>query len=307
MTKPLRSLSGLLDFESAARWNSFKLAARELHKTPAAISQQIKGLEQQLGFDLFVRHPRNVSLTEKGQALAATLRRNLAELNEKVESLRTGGEENLLRISVPHSLSMKWLVPNLAGFSTLHPQVDVRVDSTDSRLDLESEALDLALRITDQSAPAHAVLLGQEDLVAIYSPALEERYGKPLDLKALNAFALLYQQTPECWLQWMKNNKALAGEHDFSREFSHSGILVQAAVAGQGIGLAPYIIALEDLRQGALKLLPGKPLFSSCRYYAIPAIHAATSENTRLFCEWLQGEFREAERLRLETGKPGGV
>jgi LysR family glycine cleavage system transcriptional activator len=70
MTKPLRSLSGLLDFDCAARWD-FKLAAQELHKTPAAISLQVKQLEEALGFELFVRHPRHITLTEKGQELAA--------------------------------------------------------------------------------------------------------------------------------------------------------------------------------------------------------------------------------------------
>ena len=302
MTKPLRSLSGLLDFESAARWSSFKLAAKELHKTPAAVSQQIKGLEQQLGFDLFVRHPRNVALTEKGQVLAGTLRRNLNELNEKVATLRAGTEEHVLRLSVPHSLSMKWLVPKLAGFTSLHPHIDVRVDSSDSSQDIDSDAFDLALRITDATVAASAVLLGQEDLVPVYSPALEVENGEPLTLASLHRFPLLYQETPESWLQWLQLNKAVGGEHNFHREFSHSGILVQAAVAGQGVGLAPYVIALEDLNQGVLKLLPGKPLFTRCHYYAIPFMRAAGDENVRLFCDWLREEFREIERLRVEVG-----
>ena len=80
--KALRSLSGLIDFECAARWGSFKLAAHELHKTPAAVSLQVKQLEETIGFPLFVRHPRHIALTEKGQELAIATARMLGELRK---------------------------------------------------------------------------------------------------------------------------------------------------------------------------------------------------------------------------------
>jgi LysR family glycine cleavage system transcriptional activator len=299
MTTPLRSLSGLLDFESAARWSSFKLAAKELHKTPAAVSQQIKGLEQQLGFELFQRHPRNVTLTEKGESLAATLRRNLAQLNQKVEALRVGEEEDVLRISVPHSLSMKWLVPRLAKFSGLYPEVDVRIDNTDRNVDLNTEPYDLALRVTSRTPAANAILLGQENMIAVYSPALEEVPGETLTVDALQRQPLLYQDSPELWLQWLQENRALQGEHNFARGFSHSGVLVQAAVAGQGIALVPYLIAVEDLNQGNLKELAGKPLYSSCRYLALPSAQSVMGGNLRLFVDWLREEFSAVEQQRV--------
>ena len=100
--KQLRSLSGLIDFECAARWGSFKLAAQELHKTPAAISQQVKHLEQSVGFALFVRHPRHITLTEKGQELAISVGRMLGELRAKIGALQGGDEEAILRISTTH-------------------------------------------------------------------------------------------------------------------------------------------------------------------------------------------------------------
>jgi len=298
MAKLLRSLSGLLDFESAARWNSFKLAAKELHKTPAAISQQIKGLEEQLGFALFERHPRHVELTEQGEALAATLTRTLGEISDTMERLRIGADENVLRVSVPHSLSMKWLVPRLPRFTARHPQVDIRIDNRDRPVDLDTDPFDLALRITEQKMPANAVLLGQEDQVPVYSPVLEEEYGGPLDLAALNQLPLLYQESPEHWLRWLRDNRCTGGEHDFAHSFSHSGILVQAAVAGQGIGLVPYAIACDDLQRGVLKQLPGSPGVSPDYYYAVPSIHSPATRNLGLFTNWLLEEFREMERKR---------
>src|SRR5438552_722948 len=121
MDKPLRSLSGLIDFDCAARRGSFKLAAQELHKTPAAISLQIKQLEAVLGFALFVRHPRHIALAEKGRELAVSVARMLGELRTKVDALRGGNEENVLRISTTHSLAIKWLVPRLDRFTKLYP------------------------------------------------------------------------------------------------------------------------------------------------------------------------------------------
>src|SRR3954468_22291258 len=102
MSKPLRSLSGLIDFDCAARWGSFKLAAQELHKTPAAISQQVKHLEESVGFALFIRHPRHITLTEKGQELAISVGRMLSELRSKIGALQAGNEESVLRISTTH-------------------------------------------------------------------------------------------------------------------------------------------------------------------------------------------------------------
>src|SRR4051794_10687393 len=135
--KPLRSLSGLLDFDCAARWGSFRLAAQELHKTPAAISQQVKHLEQALGFALFIRHPRHITLTEKGQELAVSVARMLSELRAKIDALQGGGEETILRISTTHSFAIKWLVPRLDRFTKLYPELDIRIDSNDRMVDLD--------------------------------------------------------------------------------------------------------------------------------------------------------------------------
>ena len=291
MKHALRNLSGFIDFECAARWNSFKLAAKELHKTPAAVSQQIKLLEQQLGFALFVRLPRRVALTDKGEALAATVSRCLGELGETVESLRTGGGENIVRITVPHSLSLKWLVPRLSDFSRQHPAIDLRIDSSDEYVDVEAGACDLALRITRHTSDA--LVLGRETFVAVYSPVLQRR-GRALDMGSLNRLPLLYQASPQDWLKWLQLNKALTGKHNFHRSFSHSGILVQAAVAGQGIALTPYLIAHEDLQQGRLVQLAATPLPTDCYYCALSAPGRPNATSIGVFRDWLQAQFEQS-------------
>ena len=96
----------------------------------------------------------------------------------------------------------------------------------------------------------------------------------------------------------MQLNKALRGHHDLRQSFSQSGILVQAAIAGQGIALAPYVIACEDLRLGNLKQIAGRPLLSSCHYYAICGSRIGRSRHVNALCSWLEDEFRTMRSLR---------
>jgi LysR family transcriptional regulator, glycine cleavage system transcriptional activator len=169
--KPLRSLSGLIDFECAARWGSFKLAARELHKTPAAVSLQVKQLEEAVGFPLFVRHPRHIALTAKGEELSIAVGRMLGDLRAKVAALQRGDEESVLRISTTHSFAIKWLVPRMHRFTKLYPELDIRIDSNDAPVDLEADTTDVAVRYGPVREGDSSTLF-RERLVPVYSPEL---------------------------------------------------------------------------------------------------------------------------------------
>ena len=169
--KQLRSLSGLLDFDCAARWGSFKLAAQELHKTPAAVSQQVKQLEEVVGFALFIRHPRHITLTEKGEELSISVGRMLGELRAKIGALQSGDEESVLRISTTHSFAIKWLVPRMHRFTKLYPELDIRLDSNDAPVNLDDESTDVAVRYGPVSE-GDPDMLFRERLIAVYSPEL---------------------------------------------------------------------------------------------------------------------------------------
>ncbi len=254
MTKLLRSLSGLLDFDCAARWGSFKLAAQELHKTPAAISLQVKQLEEALGFELFVRHPRHIALTEKGQDLAATVRRMLGELNTKVAALQGGDEEKILRISTTHSLAIKWLVPRIARFTQRYPELDIRIDSSDQLADMRDGGTDIALR-TYSVIAGDPDLLFQDHLVAVYSPSLLAPGEDAITLDSLQRYPLLHEETTDTWIALLRHNNALKGQFNFSRSYTNFAVMVQSAVAGQGVALVSHAIAYEDLCNGTLRML----------------------------------------------------
>ncbi|PRC95013.1 LysR substrate-binding domain-containing protein [Solimicrobium silvestre] len=306
MSKPLRSLSGLIDFECAARWCSFKLAARELNKTPAAISQQIKQLEQTLGFALFTRQTRQLVITEKGQELASAVAKHLRELNAKVAALQTTNEEHVLRISTTHSFAMKWLTPRLHRFVERHPELDIRIESNDALVNLNDSSYDVAIRYSKIQDTADAAPLLREKLVVVYSPALlkktvSTKKSATQSLISLLKFPLLFEGTPENWLRLLKENRIPDAHYDFSHGYSHSGLLVQAAVAAHGVALAPYSIAYEDIRKGALIIAPFKRLTSQYGYRVLYRAEEEPSLKTKLFDAWLHEEVDEMESHLIEN------
>jgi LysR family glycine cleavage system transcriptional activator len=293
--KPLRSLSGLVDFECAARWRSFKLAAQELHKTPAAVSQQVKHLEENVGFALFIRHARRITLTEKGQELAVAVERTLAELRAKVGALQEGDEESVLRISTTHSFAIKWLVPRMHRFTKLYPELDIRLDSNDRMIDLDDDSTDLAVRYGPVSEGDPAVLF-RERLIAVYSPELLAPGQTELTLADLERFPLLYETSPESWLQLLSENRALKGKYDFSRGYSHWGVLAQAAVAGQGIALVAYGIAFQDILKGALKKIDCRSAPFGSGYRFLVNRRKESMPKVQRFRAWLVAEMEDMQR-----------
>jgi LysR family glycine cleavage system transcriptional activator len=295
MTKPLRSLSGLLDFDCAARWGSFKLAAQELHKTPAAISLQVKQLEEALGFDLFSRHPRHISLTEKGQEFSATVRRMLGELNTKVAALQGGDEEKILRLSTTHSLAIKWLVPRIARFTKLHPELDIRIDSSDTIANMEDGSTDIALRTYDV-VRTDPDLLFHDRLVAVYSPSLVLPGETEITLADLERYPLLHEFTTDTWIALLRQNNALKGNYNFSRSFTNFAVMVQSALAGQGIALVSHAIASDDLRSGALKMVDCESAPYERGYRVIVARDKRGMSKITHFRAWLQEEVAEMQK-----------
>lgn len=297
--KQLRSLSGLLDFDCAARWGSFKLAALELHKTPAAISQQVKHLEETVGFALFIRHPRHITLTEKGQELAISVGRMLGELRAKIGALQSGDEESVLRISTTHSFAIKWLVPRMHRFTKLYPELDIRLDSNDAPVNLDHDSTDVAVRYGPVSE-GDPDMLFRERLIAVYSPDLLQAGQSEITLADLPNFPLLYEKTPESWLQLLNENKA-KGKYDFSRGYSHWGVLAQAAVAGQGIALVAYGIAFQDILKGQLRQINCRsaPFGSGYRFLVNP--RKEKMPKVQRFRAWLVAEMSDMQRA-LEQG-----
>lgn len=293
----LRSLSGLLAFDAAARHSSLTLAADELGRTQSAVSQQVKTLEAELGLHLFVRRPRGVTLTPAGRAFAASLRTALTDIETTITGLKQTDDPHVLRLTTYQSFAIHWLIPRLPRFSLQHPEIDVRINADDRVLDLQAEGIDMAIRIG--TAPKGALVLLPETFVPIYAPAIASK-GR-IEARETSRYRLLAHQYASLWHEWLELNGLDTETLEIATDYSHSGLLVQAAVAGGGIALAPPMIAADAINDGRLQYIGGKPYVTGFHYYIETAKKGAPQdepEKVQKFLSWMQ---QEAATMRAET------
>ena len=187
MARPLPPLNALRAFESAGRHLSFTKAAAELNVTPAAVSHQVKALEELLGVPLFRRLTRALRLTDAGRAALPTLSQGFDTLAQGVEQVRAHSESGVLTVSVSPSFGAMWLVPRLERFRIRHPDIEIRIDGTDRLVDPGRGDADVALRYGPGGYKGVRVdrLFGQVN-TPVCSPALlrgEHPLRRPDDLR----------------------------------------------------------------------------------------------------------------------------
>jgi LysR family glycine cleavage system transcriptional activator len=295
-------LPALRTFEVAARHLSFTKAAAELHITQGAVSQQIKQLEASLGFALFHRGPRNLTLTEKGEELAATAEIAFRRLFDKIEELRQEEEGGILTVSVSPSLAVKWLIPRLGRFYQLHPEVDVRIRPDPVLIDVHAEAdtVDMAIRFGQGPFPGLAAIpIMHETVFAVASPDLLAK-GPPLRRPAdLRHHVLLHSESTRLevnsmanWEVWLTLLNATGVNAKAGPTFPSSYMLLQAAIHGQGVALTWAALADDDLRAGRLVRLFDRALEGSMSYFALTTKAAARKPKVIAFRDWLVEEGR---------------
>ncbi len=259
MTRRLPALNSLRAFEAAGRCLSFTKAAVELSVTPAAVSQQIKQLEDYFGVALFQRISRGLLLTDAGQRLLPGIGDGLDRLSDAVRSTHLLSEANILTVSVSPSFGSKWLVPRLETFRQAHPKFDVRIDATDRLVDFERENVDVAIRYGSGVYPglcAEALLSNY--LFPVCSPELisgPHAIRTPQDLQHHTLLHLEWKslsETAPVWDNWLR----AAGVSGISAErgprFTTETMGVQAAIEGQGVLLASTAVVSNDLARGNL-------------------------------------------------------
>ena len=299
MARSLPPLNSLRAFEAAARHLSFTKAAEELSVTPAAISHQIKALEEFLGVVLFRRLTRALRLTDAGQAAFPKVREGFDKLAEAVEILRAEEESKVLTVSVSPSFGAKWLVPRLDRFRAAHPDFDIRIDATDRLADFQGDNVDVALRYGKGNYPGLLVdkLFGVE-MVPVCSPELldgPQPLQQPQDLAhhtLLHLDWILEEQTSPSWRMWLL--AAGVSEVDATRgpRFSMESMMVQAAIEGQGVALAMTVLVGGDLAAGRLvmpfDLSVCDPL--NFAFYVVSPTRTAEVPKVAAFRTWVLSE-----------------
>ena len=255
----LPPLNALRAFEAAARHLSFAKAAEELNVTPAAISHQVKALEDYCQVKLFRRLTRALLLTDAGQAALPGLREGFDRLAEAAERLQSARPGNVLTISVAPSFGAKWLVPRLDRFRARHPEYEVRIDATDHTVDFSREAVDVGLRYGRGNYPGlRADALLTEVSTPVCSPRLlegERALRAPEDLRHHTLLHVSWQTEDDSapnWRMWL----LAAGVRDVDPtrglSFNQETLAIQAAIEGQGVALTGSVLAGDDLAAGRL-------------------------------------------------------
>ncbi len=289
----LPSLSALRVFEVAARHLSFTRAAAELHVTQGAVSHQIRALEEELGYPLFTRLPRQVLLTEEGQLLSRSVGEALAIIEAAVVRNRRLQTRGWVTVSASPSFAMRWLVPRLDDFRVAHPELDVRIAATDRLVDPRREAVDLCIRYGGGDYPGLSVTPLITDMVfPVCSPRLTD-LQHPADL---HRHRLLHDEMfPEHpdrpgWERWAE----LAGL-DLSgipaARFSHASMAIEAAIAGQGVALGRSSLVDRDLAEGRLTCPFGPRFRSPFSYWLVAAPGGLTPPRVQALVGWLRASL----------------
>jgi LysR family glycine cleavage system transcriptional activator len=301
MRRRMPPLNSLRAFEVVARHKSFRDAAEELHVTAAAVSQQVKVLEDHLGRKLLRRRSGGYSLTAEALAGLGSLRDGFERLAAAVETMGSGGQQ-ILTVSAVPSLAAEWLVPRLHRFREQCPGLDVLLHASEDLVDFDRSRVDLGIRYGSGSYPGIASeRLFFDEIFPVYSPSMlkgRARLKKPADLRG---HPLIHTDwTPERghWPGWADWARAAGIEGlDVSKgpRFSDGALVVQAAVHGEGVALGSKSHVLEHLAAGRLVRPFVLSLVTDFAYYVVCAKARVDEPNIAAFRRWLIAEAQQGQ------------
>lgn len=296
MRRRIPPLKSLRAFEAAGRHLSFTRAADELFVTQAAISHQIKALEEFLGLPLFIRQNRKLLLTDEGQNYWPKIRdifENLTSATEQIKYQLAGGP---LTVSVVPTFATSWLIPRLSKFNKTYPEIEVRLKASDDTVDFLREDVDVAIYYETGNYPGlHSVTLLNERLTPLCAPALLEGnipLGKPEDLKQQN---LLHDFNTGDWQRWLRAAGIKGIDLSHGSVFSHTSMVLQAAIFGQGIAMGHLVLSQADILSGRLVQPFELTMESDLSYDVVCPIESAQRPKIKAFIDWL------LETVQLES------
>ena len=286
--KDLPPLLALRAFEAVARHLSFIKAANELSVTQSALSHQVHKLEQHLGKPLFIRRTRAIDLTADGQRYYADIRPALDTLAAATRSQKTAPATTVLRVGLLASFATLWLAPRLAGFLNRHPHIQVELLPAIQLANVAAAEVDLAIRYGKGDWPdVHASRLMPEVISPVCSPAFKA--GQLHN----GALLMATSHRPFEWTDWCAHYHVDLEHHP--RVMLHDyNIVVEAAVAGQGIAMGRHRLIERKLQEGSLVEAFDRPPYHSEIGYWLIAPKGPASDAAECFSQWLRDACRNA-------------
>jgi len=302
MSRRLPPLNALRMFEAAARHLSFTRASEELFVTQAAVSHQIKSLEEYLGLKLFRRQNRALFLTEEGQSYFLDIKDTFSSLVDATERLLARGAKGSLTVSLQPSFAIQWLVPRLSKFAELYPDIDVRIKAVDMDDGSLTDDVDVAIYYgRGKWKDLNAEKLHTEYLVPVCSPLLLNG-AKPLKTPSdLQFHTLLHDTSRRDWTAWFKQGGITGVNVNQGPIFSHTSMVLQAAVHGQGIALGHSVLAQPEIDAGRLVCPFNDVLVSKNAYYVVCREDQYELGKIVVFRDWMLSLVSKEQRDFVES------
>jgi LysR family glycine cleavage system transcriptional activator len=298
MSDRLPPLTALRAFEAAARHQSFAKAADELNVTPAALSFQIKSLEEHLGAPVFRRLNRAVELTEAGQTLAPGCSDGFSRLSAAWSAALRTLDIAGLTVTAGPAFTAKWLAPRLYEFAQTHPEVELRFSASLRIMDFDRDQIDVAIRFGYGPDDGFWSLpLADEWVTPVMSPSMAEQFPTP---ESLAQAVLIIDRSidflnPRCdWATWFKaTNVEMPEIH--GPQFSQADHAVDAALAGVGVTLGRRALVVKDIAEGRLVAPYGLALNTGARFRFLCREGAEDKPQIKAFRDWM---LREIDKTR---------
>ena len=297
-TRPI-SAGHLRAFEAVARHLNFRAASEEMALTQSAVSRQIQSLEEEVGVALFLRHTRAVELTSAGALLLLAVQQSLPRIDGAVRQIRQSAGRKSVSLTTFASFASMWMIPRLEAFQRDNPDIDIRIDASDTAVDLDIADVDLALRYAPrENMPPDAIRLFGETLTPVASPWLIKS-NPPIKSPAdIARFTLIEAGDAHrthlewlTWRRWFEDNGQSRAQPKRWLYFNYAYQMVQAALTGQGLVLARLPLVAESMANGDLvEVLPERRMDSPMAYWLISAPRSEHRPEIRDFCEWLMAQ-----------------
>lgn len=308
MPARLPPLNSLRAFEAAARLLSFRKAAAELHVTPAAISHQVKSLEQSLGVQLFRRVTRGLELTDVAQGSLARLRDGFDALGDAVELMRAQPQLRMITVGAAPSFAGKWLVPRIQRFVSAYPEIDLRVAAGINFIDdghdgarPDFAGADIAIRFGTGRYPDHrADKLFSVRAVPMCSPRLLNGAHPLRTPDDLRHHALLHDDTIRSeaggasWKVWLEAAGVQGVDATRGPHFNNASLGLDAAIDGMGVVLGYPVLAAADLAAGRLVAPFELSVPLAYAYYLVCAEESVGKPAIAAFRTWITAEAQAA-------------
>ncbi|EIE5864822.1 LysR substrate-binding domain-containing protein [Vibrio alginolyticus] len=288
-------LQGLYYFFVAAKEGSFKTAAKELFVTPAAISQQIRHLEEFLGTDLFVRQHRKIVLTPEGELLFSQAERGFAHLQQGVRLINQDPNPNHLSISTLPSFAHHWLVPKITAFRQRHPDIALLLEPTNDLVSFQDSQIDLCVRYGLGKYPnLESQWLMDEAFYPACHPVYQKEHGI-YNIEDLSKAELIEDVWPDLdWNMWLATLGHCAAKPTL--KYSGSHLVLEAALSLQGVALVKHSLAHQYFRSGKLVRIGDIAIKPNFAYYLCAPKGYLKRPKAQLFAQWLKEEIEIFEK-----------